>query len=64
MGEPAQRAARSISRSTRRATSATSTSTGQWIITDLTDGRVELPCIDATLELDALYAKTDDLPRD
>jgi Uma2 family endonuclease len=36
----------------------------QWILTDLTEGAVELPCIDATLDLDALYAKTDDLPRD
>ncbi|HJL19594.1 MAG TPA: Uma2 family endonuclease [Sandaracinaceae bacterium LLY-WYZ-13_1] len=38
--------------------------TGQWIITDLTEGAVELPCVDATLDLETLYAKTDDLPRD
>ena len=38
--------------------------TGQWLLTDVTEGAVELPCIESTLELDALYAKTEELPLD
>ena len=35
---------------------------GQWLITDVTEGAVELPSLSVSLPMDELYAKVDALP--
>jgi hypothetical protein len=68
MGEPAPRLPveqyLALDANERRVSHYGRLETGQWTITDVTEGAVELPCIEASLELDALYAKTDELPVD
>lgn len=38
--------------------------TGQWLLTDVTDGGIDLESVGVRLELDEVYAKTDELPFD
>lgn len=38
--------------------------TGQWLLTDVTEGEIELESVGVRLGLDEVYAKTDDLPFD
>jgi Uma2 family endonuclease len=38
--------------------------TGQWLLTDVTEGEIELESVGVRLGLDDVYAKTDDLPFD
>lgn len=37
---------------------------GQWLLTDVTEGEIELESVGVRLRLDEVYAKTDDLPFD